>query len=82
MIDLKALNQVEYLGDKDWDGVPASEREGDWSGRITRVGPGRRWGEVVDVLQQYGMAVVGGRMSLVGVGGFLLGGEFVISFHL
>ncbi|OJD36055.1 fad binding domain-containing protein [Diplodia corticola] len=38
------------------------------------VGPGNKWGDVFDYLEPYGLAVVGGRMSIVGVPGLLLGG--------
>jgi FAD/FMN-containing dehydrogenase len=43
----------------------------------TRVGTGLRWGEVYEALEPQGLTVVGGRDSGVGVGGFLLGGEFI-----
>jgi len=45
----------------------------------TRVGTGQRWGAVYDILDPFGMTVVGGRDASVGVGGFLLGGEFPIA---
>ncbi|KAH8878760.1 FAD-binding domain-containing protein [Thozetella sp. PMI_491] len=38
------------------------------------IGSGARWGAVSRVLDSQGVAVVGGRNSDVGVGGFLLGG--------
>ncbi|KAF3762028.1 FAD binding domain-containing protein [Cryphonectria parasitica EP155] len=38
------------------------------------VGPGNRWGTVMDYLQDYQLSVVGGRMSIVGVPGLLTGG--------
>ncbi|GME51113.1 FAD linked oxidase [Neofusicoccum parvum] len=38
------------------------------------VGPGNRWGDVFNYLEPYGLAVVGGRMSIVGVPGLLMGG--------
>ncbi|KAL1639832.1 hypothetical protein SLS58_007576 [Diplodia intermedia] len=38
------------------------------------VGPGNRWGDVYNYLEEYGLAVVGGRMSIVGVPGLLMGG--------
>lgn len=40
------------------------------------VGSGVRWGEVSRKLDPFGLAVVGGRNSDVGVGGLTLGGEF------
>lgn len=42
-------------------------------GTVT-VGPGNRWDDVFKKLEGTGLAVVGGRMGEVGVGGFLLGG--------
>lgn len=38
------------------------------------VGPGNHWVNVYDYLEPYGKIVVGGRMGVVGVPGFLLGG--------
>ncbi|KAF2229605.1 FAD-binding domain-containing protein [Viridothelium virens] len=38
------------------------------------VGPGSRWDEALTVLDQYGKAIVGGRLGHVGVGGYILGG--------
>ncbi|KAE9375878.1 FAD-binding domain-containing protein [Stipitochalara longipes BDJ] len=38
------------------------------------VGPGQRWGKVYEFLEKEGRVVVGGRVSSVGVGGYLLGG--------
>ena len=39
------------------------------------IGPGLRWGEVYTKLATYGLAVPGGRLGDVGVGGYLLGGR-------
>ncbi len=39
------------------------------------VGPGQRWGKVYEFLEKQGRVVIGGRVSSVGVGGFLLGGK-------
>lgn len=39
------------------------------------VGTGNRWGAVYTALEAYGRTAVGARLSPVGVGGFLLGGE-------
>ncbi|EJT72187.1 FAD binding domain-containing protein [Gaeumannomyces tritici R3-111a-1] len=41
---------------------------------VVTVGPGNRWDDVFKGLEGSGLAVVGGRMGNVGVGGFLLGG--------
>lgn len=71
-IDLKLLNEIEYLGAKDWDGTPLEK------GETTRVGPGNRWLAVYEKLQPLGVSVVGGRAATVGVGGFILGGECCI----
>jgi FAD/FMN-containing dehydrogenase len=38
------------------------------------VGPGNYWGAVYRYLEPLGLVVVGGRMGVVGVPGFLLGG--------
>lgn len=38
------------------------------------VGPGLRWVEVYEILEPYGISVVGSRHGDVGVGGYLLGG--------
>lgn len=38
------------------------------------VGPGNNWGAVFNYIQEYGKAVVGGRMSIVGVPGLISGG--------
>lgn len=38
------------------------------------IGPGNKWGTVMDYLETYNRSVVGGRMSIVGVPGLLTGG--------
>lgn len=43
-------------------------------GRTVVIGTGARWMDVSKVLDEKGLAVVGGRSSTVGVGGLLLGG--------
>ncbi|KAI9676693.1 MAG: hypothetical protein M1822_008256 [Bathelium mastoideum] len=43
-------------------------------GSTADIGPGSRWDEALTVLDQYGKAVVGGRLGHVGVGGYVLGG--------
>ncbi|KAH8900554.1 FAD-binding domain-containing protein [Thozetella sp. PMI_491] len=58
VIDLKYLAQVKV----------SENRE------IVSVGPGKRWGELYQELEQQGLTVVGGRVASVGVGGVALGG--------
>ncbi|KAI9898831.1 hypothetical protein N3K66_005292 [Trichothecium roseum] len=41
---------------------------------VVRVGPGNRWTNVAEALDGSGWSVVGGRLSDVGVGGYLVGG--------
>lgn len=43
------------------------------------IGTGCKWGDVSRVLDERGLAVVGGRNADVGVGGLVLGGEFLPS---
>lgn len=38
------------------------------------IGPGARWADVYSTLSRHGLAVSGGRVSSVGVGGLALGG--------
>lgn len=42
------------------------------------IGTGCRWGDVSRILDERGLAVVGGRNADVGVGGLVLGGEFLL----
>lgn len=42
---------------------------------IASVGAGARWGSVYDTLVPEGLAVLGGRESGIGVGGFTTGGK-------
>ena len=58
-IDLVNLNVLELSED----------------GATARVGPGNRWGKVFEFVEKRGRAILGGRVSSVGVGGFLLGGK-------
>jgi FAD/FMN-containing dehydrogenase len=58
-IDLVNLNGLELSED----------------GETARVGPGNRWGRVYEFLEERDRVAVGGRVSGVGVGGFLLGGK-------
>ena len=44
-------------------------------GRSVIIGAGAKWGDVSKVLDEKGLAVVGGRNSDVGVGGLTLGGK-------
>ena len=41
---------------------------------IASVGPGNRWKNVYEFLEPYGLGVVGGRASPIGVGGLITGG--------
>ncbi|KAH6844663.1 hypothetical protein B0I37DRAFT_166599 [Chaetomium sp. MPI-CAGE-AT-0009] len=43
---------------------------------VVSLGPGQRWGNVVEALDPHNVTVVGGRLSSLGVGGLLLGGGF------
>lgn len=45
-------------------------------GSAAWVGPGSRWGEVYNALAPHGVTIPGGRVSDVGVGGYVLGGGF------
>lgn len=58
IIDLTQLNTTTY----------------DATTNIAGVGTGARWGDVYADLQEHGVSVLGGRQSIVGVGGLLLGG--------
>ena len=42
---------------------------------VASIGSGNRWFKVYSTLEQYGVTVVGGRVSSVGVGGLLTGGK-------
>ncbi|KAK0367429.1 FAD binding domain-containing protein, partial [Colletotrichum limetticola] len=46
---------------------------------IASVLPGSNWGDVYSALDPFGVTAVGGRASVVGVGGFTTGGGY--SFH-
>ena len=39
-----------------------------------KIGPGNRWTNVAKALEPYGVAVAGGRIGHVGVGGYMVGG--------
>uniref|UniRef100_A0A0D2YCI0 FAD-binding PCMH-type domain-containing protein n=1 Tax=Fusarium oxysporum (strain Fo5176) TaxID=660025 RepID=A0A0D2YCI0_FUSOF len=47
--------------------------------KLAKIQPGSNWGHVYEALDPYGVAAVGGRASVVGVGGFVTGGGY--SFH-
>ena len=43
--------------------------------KTVTVGTGNRWRDVYSFVKPYNVLVAGGRVQLVGVGGFLLGGR-------
>ncbi|KAG6367395.1 hypothetical protein INS49_001584 [Diaporthe citri] len=43
---------------------------------IASVQPGARWGAVYDALNPFGVTAAGGRADVVGVGGFVTGGDY------
>ncbi|KAH8175230.1 FAD binding domain-containing protein [Sarocladium implicatum] len=47
--------------------------------KVASVQPGSTWGESYEALDKYGVVNIGGRASVVGVGGFTTGGGY--SFH-
>ncbi|KAF4978721.1 hypothetical protein FZEAL_4941 [Fusarium zealandicum] len=51
----------------------------DAESKVALIQPGSNWGLVYETLNEYGVAAVGGRASVVGVGGFTTGGGY--SFH-
>lgn len=61
-IDLAGLNIIDVSPDK----------------TLTGIGPGNRWINVYSKLDLLGLAVPGGRVSSVGVGGLVTGGKYVI----
>ncbi|KAF2790458.1 oxidoreductase FAD-binding protein [Melanomma pulvis-pyrius CBS 109.77] len=62
-IDLQSLNQVTISSDQ----------------KIVSIGPGNRWGNVYATLDNLNLAMVGGRVTPVGVGGLVTGGG--VSFY-
>lgn len=58
-IDLIRLQNVEIAEDRN----------------SVKIGAGATWLDVYSKLDPYRLTVAGGRVSMVGVGGFLLGGE-------
>ncbi|KAE8168178.1 hypothetical protein BDV40DRAFT_310079 [Aspergillus tamarii] len=57
-LDLRSLNHISVNGE----------------GNVTSVGGGALWSEVYEYLDERGLAVLGGRVGTVGVGGLLTGG--------
>lgn len=57
-IDLNLLKTLKVSSDK----------------KTTQVGPGNRWGDVYGALDSLKLAVIGGRVADIGVGGLTLGG--------
>ena len=62
MIDLSLFREV----------VPSQD------GSSVAIGTGAKWMDVSKVLDQKGLAVMGGRNSAVGMGGLTLGGELLL----
>ncbi len=50
--------------------------------KMVSIAPGLTWGEVYAFLKPHGLHTMGARASSVGVGGFLLGGKFIIGVIL
>lgn len=65
-IDLSRLNQVTPSGDLS----------------TVTVGPGNRWADVYSKLDALGIAIGGGRVATVGVGGLTLGGIVDSASHI
>ncbi|KAJ5827593.1 FAD-binding type 2 [Penicillium robsamsonii] len=59
---------------KDMDTITLNEDK-----TVASIGPGNNWLSTYSFLEPYGLAVIGGRASSIGVGGFVLGGG--ISYH-
>ncbi|GAM91280.1 hypothetical protein ANO11243_093280 [Dothideomycetidae sp. 11243] len=55
---LESLNEVTVSADR----------------KVASIGPGNKWKHVYEVLEQQDLAVIGGRVADVGVGGLTLGG--------
>ncbi|KAI9150598.1 FAD-dependent monooxygenase CTB5 [Paramyrothecium foliicola] len=51
----------------------------DQPAKVAKIQPGSNWGRVYETLDPFGVVAVGGRASVVGVGGFTTGGGY--SFH-
>ncbi|KAH7332620.1 hypothetical protein B0J17DRAFT_678315 [Rhizoctonia solani] len=65
LISLSKLNTIEVSEDQE----------------TVIVGAGNRWGDVYAKTSEYGITVAGGRVSSVGVSGFLLGGGLSYLMH-
>ncbi|KAL8806232.1 MAG: hypothetical protein Q9182_001507 [Xanthomendoza sp. 2 TL-2023] len=65
-IDLKNLKELDTSPDQ----------------TLTKVGSGNRWFDVYNYLERSLLAVVGGRVADIGVGGLTLGGEEVAAYTL
>lgn len=61
---MKLIGEQAYLNATTYD--PETKR--------ASIQPGSDWGHVYTALNDYGVAAVGGRASVVGVGGFTTGG--------
>ena len=66
LLDLGTLNSTELSSDH----------------KVASLGPGARWGDVYEMLEQQKLNVVGGRIAEVGVGGLILGGEWLSRFKI
>jgi FAD/FMN-containing dehydrogenase len=65
-IDLRRMNTVEIAE----------------NGMSAQVCAGSRWRDVYQILEAQGLAVVGGSVADVGVGGLTLGGMYIFGIHL
>jgi FAD/FMN-containing dehydrogenase len=63
LIDLRALDHIDISPED----------------LTVRLGPGATWINVYAAMEPYNLTMAGGRISSVGVGGFLLGGKFSCS---
>lgn len=70
------------IGASNIDGAVTLDMSAMWSvdlsedGKSVTIGTGARWLEVYKTLEASGLAVSGGRVSDIGVGGYILGGGF------
>lgn len=62
-IDMQKLNQITLAANKS----------------MVSLGPGSSWGDVYGKLDPLGVTALGGRTSSVGVGGLLMGGNYLPS---
>lgn len=68
----KGSNGVESGVTIDFGYMNATTYDAD--SKVASICPGSNWGEVYKALDPYGVTAVGGRASVVGVGGFVTGG--------